>query len=77
MGNLKPLRAFLDVNDTVRAFYLAAMKGKYGESYNVCATRTHKMSELLQRAIRLSGVKAEVRPVAASDAAVGRENHFW
>jgi GDP-4-dehydro-6-deoxy-D-mannose reductase len=64
VGNLKPRRAFLDVNDTVRAFYLAAMKGKYGESYNVCATRTHKMSELLQRAIRLSGIKAEVRPVA-------------
>jgi len=64
VGNLKPRRAFLDVSDTVRAFYLAAMKGRYGESYNVCATRTHKMNELLQRAIRLSGVKAEVRPVA-------------
>ena len=64
VGNLKPRRAFLDVNDTVRAFYLAAMKGKHGESYNVCATRTHKMSEILQRAIRLSGVKAEIRPVS-------------
>jgi GDP-4-dehydro-6-deoxy-D-mannose reductase len=63
VGNLKPRRAFLDVNDTVRAFYLAAMKGKHGQSYNVCATRTHKMSEILQRAIRLSGVKAEIRPV--------------
>ena len=63
VGNLKPRRAFLDVNDTVRAFYLAAMKGKHGESYNVCATRTHKMSQILQRAIRLSGVKAEIRPV--------------
>jgi nucleoside-diphosphate-sugar epimerase len=64
VGNLKPRRAFLDVSDTVRAFYLAAAKGRYGDSYNVCATRTHKMSELLQRAIRLSGIKAEVRPVA-------------
>jgi len=63
VGNLKPRRAFLDVNDTVRAFYLAAMKGKRGESYNVCAARTHRMQELLQTAIRLSGVKAEVRPV--------------
>ena len=63
VGNLKPRRAFLDVNDTVRAFYLAAMKGKRGESYNVCAARTHQMKELLQTAIRLSGVKAEVRPV--------------
>lgn len=64
VGNLKPRRAFLDVSDTVRAFYLAAMKGRHGESYNVCATRTLKMSELLQRAIRLSGVKTEVRPAA-------------
>jgi len=64
VGNLKPRRAFLDVTDTVRAFYLAAMKGKRGESYNVCATRTHKMSEVLERAIRLSGIKkAEIRPV--------------
>jgi GDP-4-dehydro-6-deoxy-D-mannose reductase len=52
------------VNDTVRAFYLAGMKGKRGESYNVCADRTHRMSEVLQKAIRLSGVKAEIRPVA-------------
>ena len=63
VGNLKPRRAFLDVTDTVRAFYLVAMKGKHGESYNVCATRTHRMSDILQRAIRLSGVKAEIRPV--------------
>jgi GDP-4-dehydro-6-deoxy-D-mannose reductase len=63
VGNLKPHRAFLDVNDTVRGFYLAAMKGKRGESYNVCAARTYRMQEVLQTAIRLSGVKAEVRPV--------------
>ncbi len=33
VGNLKPSRAFLDVQDTVRGFYLAAMKGKRGEAY--------------------------------------------
>jgi GDP-4-dehydro-6-deoxy-D-mannose reductase len=64
VGNLNPRRAFLDVHDTVRGFYLAAMKGKRGESYNLCAARTYQMSELLDKAIRLSGVKAEVRPVA-------------
>ena len=64
VGNLKPRRAFLDVSDTVRGFYLAAMKGKRGESYNLCAVRTHRIHELLHTAIRLSGVKAEVRPVA-------------
>jgi GDP-4-dehydro-6-deoxy-D-mannose reductase len=62
VGNLTPRRAFLDVNDAVRGFYLAAMKGKRGEAYNLCATTTHQIGELLQTAIRLSGLKAEIRP---------------
>jgi GDP-4-dehydro-6-deoxy-D-mannose reductase len=61
VGNLKPRRAFLDVNDTVRGFYMAAMKGKRGEAYNLCASETHEIGELLRTAIRLSGVKAEIR----------------
>jgi nucleoside-diphosphate-sugar epimerase len=63
VGNLKPRRAFLDVNDTVWGFYSAAMKGKRGESYNLCATTTREIGEMLRAAIRLSGVKAEIRPV--------------
>src|SRR3984893_4436700 len=63
VGNLKPRRAFLDVNDTVRGFYLAGMKGKRGEVYNLCATRTYQIQEVLRAAIRLSGVKVEIRPV--------------
>lgn len=62
VGNLNPRRAFLDVNDAVRGFYLAATKGKWGEAYNLCATESHKIGELLRTAIRLSGVRAEVRP---------------
>jgi GDP-4-dehydro-6-deoxy-D-mannose reductase len=64
VGNLKPHRAFLDVSDTVRGFYLAAQKGKHGEAYNLCAAKTHEIGELLRTAVRLSGVKAEIRPVA-------------
>jgi GDP-4-dehydro-6-deoxy-D-mannose reductase len=63
VGNLKPRRAFLDVQDTVRGFYLAAMKGMRGESYNLCATRTYLIQEVLHSAIRLAGVKVEIRPV--------------
>src|SRR5580698_5770403 len=59
VGNLKPRRAFLDVRDTVNGFYLAALKGRPGEAYNLCATKTHEIGELLRTAIRLSGVKAE------------------
>jgi GDP-4-dehydro-6-deoxy-D-mannose reductase len=64
VGNLKPRRAFLDVNDTVRGFYLAAMKGRRGEAYNLCAATTQEVSELLRLAIGLSGLKVEIRPVA-------------
>ena len=63
VGNLKPRRAFLDVQDAVRAFYLVAMKGKRGEAYNMCATRTYQIHEVLRTAIRLSGLKPEIRPV--------------
>jgi GDP-4-dehydro-6-deoxy-D-mannose reductase len=64
VGNLKPRRAFLDVQDTVRGFYLAGMKGKRGEAYNLCASQTHHIYQVLDTAIRLSGVKAEIRPVS-------------
>ena len=55
VGNLKPRRAFLDVQDTVRGFYLAAMKGKRGETYNLCASKTYQIHEILHTAIRLAG----------------------
>src|SRR2546427_5557253 len=61
VGNLRPRRAFLDVSDTVRGFYVAALRGKHGEAYNLCANRTYRISELLDFAIRLSAVKIEVR----------------
>ena len=51
------------MNDTVRGFYLAATKGKPGSAYNLCASQTHVIGDLLKTAIRLSGVKAEIRPV--------------
>jgi GDP-4-dehydro-6-deoxy-D-mannose reductase len=62
VGNLKPRRAFLDINDAVRGFYLAAEKGRRGEAYNLCATRTYEIGEILRAAIRLSGVKGKIRP---------------
>ena len=62
VGNLTPRRAFLDVNDAVRGFYLAALKGRRGEAYNLCATTTYQIGDLLQTAIRLSGIKTRVRP---------------
>jgi GDP-4-dehydro-6-deoxy-D-mannose reductase len=64
VGNLQPRRAFLDVYHTVRGFYLAALGGRRGEAYNLCATKTHQIGELLSSAMRLSGVKAQIRRVS-------------
>jgi nucleoside-diphosphate-sugar epimerase len=64
VGNLKPRRAILDVSDAVHGFYLAALKGKRGEAYNLCATRTHQIGEVLRTAIRLAGVKVKIQPAA-------------
>jgi GDP-4-dehydro-6-deoxy-D-mannose reductase len=60
VGNTKPRRAFLDVEDAVRGFHLAALKGRHGESYNLCAAPPYRISEILRRAIRLSGVSVKV-----------------
>ena len=64
VGNLKPRRAFLDVKDAVRGFYVAAIKGRRGEAYNLCAANTHTIGEVLHFAIDLSGLKVEIRQVA-------------
>lgn len=60
VGNLKPRRAFLDVRDAVRAFHVAALRAKAGETYNVCAASTHRIGSLLRLAVQLSGVKAGI-----------------
>ena len=64
VGNLTPRRAFLDVKDAVRGFYVAAIKGRRGEAYNLCAANTHTIGEVLHFAIDLSGLKVEIRQVA-------------
>jgi GDP-4-dehydro-6-deoxy-D-mannose reductase len=61
VGDLTSRRAFLDVTDTVRGFYLAALKGAPGETYNLCATSTQEIGTLLRTAIRLSGVKPKIQ----------------
>jgi len=53
VGNLQPRRGILDVNDTVRGFYLAALRGDAAKTYNLCATKTHEIGQLLRSAIRL------------------------
>lgn len=63
VGNLKPRRAFLDVQDAVRGFYIAALRGKAGEAYNLCAARTFRIGEVLRLAVNLSALKVKIQHV--------------
>jgi len=64
VGNLEARRDFTDVRDVVRAYLLAAEKGKPGEVYNVgsgTATRLREIVGLLLKMTRTS-ISLEVDP---------------
>jgi GDP-4-dehydro-6-deoxy-D-mannose reductase len=59
VGNLNPYRDFTDIKDSVYAIWLAATKGKPGESYNVCSNKKIQIRRLLD--ICLSFSKKKIR----------------
>ena len=46
-GNLEARRDFTDVRDMVRAYWLAATRGKYGEVYNICSGKARTVQTVL------------------------------
>lgn len=56
VGNLETVRDFTDGRDAVKALWLLAEKGIPGEVYNLCSGRGYKMREILNEAIKLSGL---------------------
>jgi len=61
VGNLSPVRDFVDVRDAVRAMWLLAEKGTPGEVYNVCSGKGYKIKDILDKLLSLSGNKVNVR----------------
>ena len=61
VGNLDARRDFTDVRDMVRAYWLALEKGKPGAVYNICSGESHRIGDILDMLIEISGVKVEVR----------------
>ena len=55
VGNLEAIRDYTDVRDMVRAYWLAANAGVYGEPFNICSGIGIRMSDLLQVLITVSG----------------------
>ncbi|MHA1291897.1 MAG: GDP-mannose 4,6-dehydratase [Promethearchaeota archaeon] len=54
VGNLSPYRDIMGIKDTLQAIDLATMKGKSGETYNVCSNRKVLIRDLLQKALSFS-----------------------
>ena len=59
-GNLEPVREYGDVRDVARAYIALLEQGEPGEAYNVCSGVGYPMRELLDRLIKISGVRATV-----------------
>lgn len=88
VGNLDAVRDFCDVRDVVRAYVLAVEKGRPGEVYNVASGVGVKVSELLERFLKITGQKVEVHldpararpsdvPLLIGDASKFRKETGW
>jgi len=60
VGNLESARDFIDVRDGVAAMMRMLEKGKPGEPVNICTGTAYKISDILERLIRISGVDIKV-----------------
>ncbi len=61
VGNLNGIRDFTDVRDAVRAIWLIAKKGKYGDVYNICSGKGYKMKDVLNMLVSMSTAQVKVR----------------
>jgi len=56
-GNLNGKRDYLDVDDLCSALMHVANKGKSGQVYNICSSRSHTIKELLDQLLSFSKEK--------------------
>jgi GDP-4-dehydro-6-deoxy-D-mannose reductase len=60
VGNLEPVRDFLDVRDVVRAYGWLMEQGESGSIYNVCSGEGHTLLALLDQLVAASGTGARI-----------------
>jgi GDP-4-dehydro-6-deoxy-D-mannose reductase len=66
VGNLEVTRDFTDVQDVVRAYALLLKKGQSSEVYNICSGQEQSLQSMVERLIKLSGVRAEIEVDSAN-----------
>ena len=60
VGNLNPYRDFMGINNTLQGIWLAATRGKPGETYHICSNKKIQIRELLNIALSFSSKKIKV-----------------
>jgi GDP-mannose 4,6-dehydratase len=56
-GNLESIRTFVDIEDAMEAYWLAAKKGKIGEIYNIGGNKIISVKQFLKELIKLAKCK--------------------
>jgi GDP-4-dehydro-6-deoxy-D-mannose reductase len=59
-GSLDARRDFVDIRDAVQAYVALAERGRARQVYNVCAGRSYRIGDLLERLIGLTGAPLRV-----------------
>lgn len=65
VGNLESARDFIDVRDGVNAMMLMLENGAPGVPVNICTGEAYKISDILDRLIRISGLDIKVEKDSA------------
>lgn len=60
VGDLSALRDFTDVRDIVRGYWLAALKAKKGDVYNICSGKAYTIQEIPSRLSKLAGIDVQI-----------------
>jgi GDP-4-dehydro-6-deoxy-D-mannose reductase len=61
VGNLDVRRDFMDVRDVCDAYVVLLMKGRMGETYNVCSGQSYRVGDLLRELCALAAVHVAIR----------------
>ncbi|MBA2565253.1 MAG: GDP-mannose 4,6-dehydratase, partial [Gemmatimonadetes bacterium] len=60
VGNLQPVRDYLDVRDVVRAYALLLERGTAGAVLNVCSGRGFRLSDLVYELVEIAAVRVTI-----------------
>lgn len=60
VGNLEAVRDYTDVRDMVRAYFMAVLKCKHGEVYNIASGKGRKIGDVLKLLLSMSKTKIKV-----------------